>query len=254
MASRSFVERLRARERLLAASASISPVVAELLGRAGFDWLFIDAEAFPLGLRDILELIRASETTATSPVVRMNDDDPADIRQILDMGAAGVIIPLVRTAEQARRIVAAARFAPLGTRGVTASRTRGYGYSRNAAEYVARANAEAAVIVMVEEAEGLANVAEIAAVPGLDGIFVGPGDMAISLGCPNEPMHADMQRAFRTVAAAARAHGIALGTFPSSKAMHDLCVAEGYSFFLTGLDAGLLRSAAVARLAEMRQW
>jgi len=254
MASKSFAERLRAGERLLAVSATISPVLTELLGHAGFDWLFIDAEAFPLTMPEILELVRGSEMAGTSPVVRMNNDDPSDIRQILDMGAAGIIIPLVKTAEQARRIIDAARFAPLGARGVTAGRSRLYGYGENAADYVARANRETAVIVMVEEAEGLGNVAEIAAVDGLDGIFVGPGDMAISLGCPNEPMHADMQSAFQTIAAAARSNDVAIGTFPSSREMYDLCYEEGYRFFLAGLDTGLIKSAATARLEEIRSW
>jgi len=254
MTSKSFAERLRGGERLLAASATISPVLAELLGRSGFDWLFIDAEAFPLTMSEILELVRGSELAGTAPVVRMNNDDPSEIRQILDMGAAGVIIPLVKTAEQTRRIVEAARFAPQGNRGVTAGRSRGYGYGRNAAEYAASANRETAVIVMVEEREGLSNVDEIAAVDGLDGIFVGPGDMTISLGCPNEPMHPDMRAAFAAIASAARRNDVALGTFPSSKEMYDLCYEEGYRFFLAGLDTGFARSAAVARLEEMRKW
>lgn len=254
MGTRSFAERLRAGERLLAASATMSPVVAEILGRLEFDWLFIDAEAFPLTNTEIQELIRASELMDASPVVRMNNDDPSTIRQILDIGAAGVIIPLVRTAAQARRILEAARFAPLGNRGVTASRARQYGYGRNAAEYAANANAETAVIVMVEDAEGLDNVADIAAVEGLDGIFVGPGDMSISLGCPDDPMHADMQAAFRTIAQAARHNDVALGTFPSGRDMYDLCYAEGYRFFLTGLDTGFVKTAAEARLEEMRGW
>lgn len=254
MKSRTFAERLRAGERLLAASATISPVVAELLGRAGFDWLFIDAEAFPLTMHGILDLVRASESAGASPVVRMNDDDASDIRQVLDMGAAGVIVPLVKTAAQARAIVAAARFAPVGTRGVTAGRSRLYGYGDNAADYIAKANRETAVIVMVEEEQGLGNVDAIAAVDGLDGIFVGPGDLSISLGCPNDPMHDDMQTAFRTIAAAARENGVALGTFPSSRAMYDLCHEAGYTFFLAGLDTGLVRSAALARLKKMRSW
>lgn len=254
MESKSFAERLRSGERLLAASATISPVVAELLGSSGFDWLFIDAEAFPVTMPEILELVRASELAGTSPVVRMNNDDPSDIRQILDMGAAGVIIPLVKTASQASGIVAAARFAPVGTRGVTAGRSRLYGYGENAADYISRANRETAVIVMVEEEEGLGNVEEIAAVDGIDGIFVGPGDMSISLGCPNEPMHADMQSAFRTIAAVARANDVAIGTFPSSREMYDLCYEEGYRFFLAGLDTGLIKTAASARLEEIRNW
>lgn len=252
--SKSFAERLRARERLLAASATISPVAAEVLGRCGFDWLFIDAEAHPLTQVDILNLIRAAEGTDAAPVVRMNNDHESDIRQVLDMGAAAVIIPLVKTAEQTREIVRAAKFAPLGERGVTAGRDQGYGYGRNLPDYIAQANAETAVIVMVEEAEGLANVDAIAAVDGLDGIFVGPGDLSISLGSPGEHLHPEMRSAYRSIAAAARAHDVALGTFPSSREMYELCHEEGFRFFLTGLDTGFLRTAADSRLKEMKNW
>jgi 2-keto-3-deoxy-L-rhamnonate aldolase RhmA len=252
--SKSFGERLRAGERLLASSATISPVTAELLGRCGFDWLFIDAEAIPLTLPDILNLVRAAESTDAAPVVRMNNDHESDIRSILDMGAAGVIIPLVKTAEQTRNIVQAAKFAPFGYRGLTAGRAQGYGYGRNLADFIAQANAETAVIVMVEESEGLSNVEAIAAVDGLDGIFVGPGDLSISLGCPGEHLHPEMRAAYRAIAAAARAHDVAIGTFPSSREMYDLCFAEGFRFFLTGLDTGFLRTAAVSRLKEMKAW
>lgn len=251
---KSFVERLRAGETLFAGSATISPAAVEVIGACGFDWLFIDAEAHPLTRTDILGLIRTAEGTPAAPVVRMNDDSESDIRQILDMGAAGVIIPLVKSAAQARKIVDAARFAPLGNRGVTAGRAGGYGYGKSLSEFIARTNRETAVIVMVEEAEGLADVERIAAVEGLDGIFVGPGDLAISLGCPGEHLHPDMIAAYRAIAAAARANGVALGTFPSSRELYDLCFEEGFRFFLAGLDTAFLRTAASARLEEMKAW
>jgi 2-keto-3-deoxy-L-rhamnonate aldolase RhmA len=251
---KSFGERLRSGERLLAASATLSPIVAELMGRCGFDWLFIDAEAHPLTQPDILSLIRAAEISGTPPVVRMNNDHESGIRQVLDMGAAGVIIPLVKTAEQTRTIVEAAKFVPIGRRGITAGRAQQYGYGKKLGEFIQHVNTQTAVIVMVEESMGLSNVEEIAAVEGLDGIFVGPGDLSISLGCPGEHLHVDMVAAYRAIAAAARAHDVALGTFPSSREMYDLCHAEGFRFFLTGLDTAFLRTAAVSRLNEIKNW
>lgn len=252
--SKTFARRLRAGERLLAASATISPIAAEILGRCGFDWLFIDAEAIPLTAPDIRALIRAAEGTPAAPVVRTNDDDPASIRQILDLGAEGLIIPLVRTAAQARSIVEAARFAPLGIRGVTAGRAQGYGYAGDVADYLKRANDETAVIVMIEDSVGVENVAEIAAVKGLDGLFVGPGDLAISLDCPGQPLHDDMRSAYAAIATAARSNRLALGTFPANREMHDLCRELGFSFFLAGLDTQLLGTAAQARLEDMQNW
>ena len=248
----SFAQRLRSGERLLACSASMSPVVAEIAGHCGFDWLFVDAEYLPLTGPNIQEMIRAADCTNTAAVVRMNNDHEAQIRQILDMGAAGVIIPLVKTAEQARRIVAAAKYPPLGDRGMAGSRAQGYGAGMK--DYIERANAETAVIVMVEDVEGVSNVEDIAAVEGLDGIFVGTGDLSLSLGCLGEPMHDDMLAAFKRIAAAARANGVALGGFPASREMYDFCYGEGFRFFLTGLDAGLLRAAAMSKLQEVSAW
>jgi len=252
--SKSFAQRLRAGELLFAVSATIGPIAVEILGRCGPDWLFIDAEAIPLTQPDIRALIGAAEGTGAAPVVRTNDDNPATLRQILDMGAAGVIVPLVSTAAQARAIVVATRFAPLGARGVTAGRAQGYGYSADVAGYLAKANEQTAVIVMIEDAAGVENVDEIAAVEGLDGLFVGPGDLAISLGCPGQPLHADMRSAYEAVAAAARRNGIVAGTFPASREMHDLCRGLGFNFFLAGLDTRLLGSAAQGRLDEMKTW
>ncbi len=249
-----FSERLRAGERLLAASVSLSVDNAELLGSCGFDWLFLDPETLPLTREQVQHMIRASLCAGVDPVVRLNSDRPEEIRQTLDMGAAGIIVPLVKTAEQARSIVAAAKYAPAGERGLAGGRAQGYGYGVSLQAYVAEANKKTAIIVMVEEAEGLANVESIAAVDGLDGIFVGPGDLSMSLGCLGEHLHADMRAAYQRIGAAARANGIGVGIFPSSEEMYELCFAEGYRFFLAGLDTALLRTAAVARLNEMRTW
>lgn len=249
-----FSERLRAGERLLAASVSLSVDNAELLGNCGFDWLFIDPETLPITREQVQHMIRASTCTGVDAVVRLNSDRPEEIRQTLDMGAAGVIVPLVKTAEQTQAIVAAAKYPPAGERGLAGGRAQGYGYGASLQAYVADANQKTAIIVMVEEAEGLGNVESIAAVEGLDGIFVGPGDLSMSLGCLGEHLHDSMRAAYRRIGAAARANGIGVGIFPSSQEMYELCFGEGYRFFLAGLDTALLRNAAAERLKEMRAW
>ena len=151
-----FAERLRGGERLLGGGVSTSPVAAEILGDCGFDWLFVDAETLPLSMPDIQHTIRAAQACGVAAVVRLNTDQPGDIRQVLDMGAAGVVIPLVKSVAQARRIVGAAKYPPLGERGMAAGRAQAYGAKLK--EYLARANTETAIIVMVEDAEGLAQV------------------------------------------------------------------------------------------------
>ncbi len=252
VSEKSFAQRLRNNERLLAVSASMSPVAAEVVGRCGFDWLFLDAEYLPLSGPDIQALIRGADSTSTPAVVRLNIGHPAEIRQTLDMGAAGVIIPLVQTAEQAHRIVAASKYPPLGERGISGGRAQAYGVNNKA--YINTANAETAVIVMIEDKHGLANVEQIAAVEGLDGIFVGTGDLSLSLGCMGEPMHDDMRAAFQKISTAARANNVAVGGFPASRDMYDFCYGLGFRFFLTGLDAALLRTAALKNFNEVSAW
>lgn len=249
---RGFAQRLRANEKLFAAGVSTSVTAVEVLGDCGFDWLFLDAETAPLSFADIQHMVRAAQLADVPAVVRLNNDLAQDIRQVLDMGAAGVIIPLVRSAEQARAIVAAAKYPPQGERGAAAARAQGYG--ARLPEYLATANTETAVIVMVEDRGGLDQVEEIAAVQGLDGIFVGPGDLSLSLGCQGQHLHEDMRAAFSRIARAAKENGVALGTMPSSQEMYGLCVDWGFQLFLTGLDTGLLRSAASRRLTEITSW
>lgn len=252
----SFAERLRAGEQLLAVSASTSVVAVEILAECGYDWLFIDAETLPLSMHDVQSLLRAlpnhTDNDAPAALVRLNNDSEADIRQVLDMGADGVIIPLVKTAEQARRIVLAAKYPPLGERGMAGARAQGYG--SKTADYIQGANRETAVIVMIEDAVGLSNVEEIAAVPGLDGLFVGSGDLSLSLGLFGQAMHADMQSAYLRIAQAARSNNIPVGGYPANEDMFRFCLAQGYSFILTALDTGLLRSAAQSKLLEARTW
>jgi 2-keto-3-deoxy-L-rhamnonate aldolase RhmA len=251
-AERGFAQRLREGETLFAAGVSTSVTATEILAECGFDWLFIDAETAPIAFVDIQHMIRAAQLAGVAGVVRLNNDHAPDIRQVLDMGAAGVIIPQVRSAEQARAVVAAAKYPPLGERGLAAARAQGHGVRLQ--EYLGVANSETAVIVMVEDREGLEQVGDIAAVEGLDAIFVGPGDLSLSLGCQGQHLHENMRAAFARIAAAARDNRVALGTFPSSREMYGLCLEWGFRLFLAGLDTGWLRSAASARLSEISEW
>ncbi|MFK7733883.1 MAG: HpcH/HpaI aldolase/citrate lyase family protein [Pseudomonadales bacterium] len=251
-----FAERLRAGEQLLAVSASTSVVAIEILADCDFDWLFIDAETLPLSMDDVQSLLRAlpnrTDNGAPAALVRLNTDNEADIRQVLDIGADGVIIPLVKTAEQARRIVAAAKYPPLGERGMAGARAQGYG--SKTADYIQRANHDTVVVVMIEDSVGLSNVEEIAAVPGLDGLFVGSGDLSLSLGLFGQMMHVEMQSAYQRIAQAAQSNKLAVGGFPANEEMFRFCLTQGFSFFLTALDTGLLRSAAQNKLLEAKTW
>ena len=162
-------EKLLRGERLLGTIVSVaSPQVSELLAQAGFDWLFIDAEHGLLEASAIQDLIRAAG--ATPCLVRVPSLDEVAIKQVLDAGAEGIIVPQVNSADAAKRAVAYAKYPPLGQRGVGIARAQGYGFELD--DYLARANERITVVVQAEHIEAVANIEDIAVTPGVDAVFV----------------------------------------------------------------------------------
>lgn len=157
-----------------------SAAVAGVLGRSGADYVIIDAEHGAFTLESMRQCVEALQAVSATVVIRVAGHDDVLIKQALDLGVDGVQIPTVHTAEQAHAAVSASRYPPLGHRGVGFGRASGYG--NTTAEYVAGANGSIAVIMMVESGQGLENVGEIAAVGGIDGLVVGPADLAADLG------------------------------------------------------------------------
>ena len=158
-----------------------SPVMAEIAGGAGFDWALIDAEHGPSGHDGILAQLQAIAGTQTPVVVRVPVQEDWLLKRVLDMGVQTVLIPMVHTAEQAARAVAACRYPPEGIRGVGAGQARATAYGADA-DYLATANAEICVIVQAESTEAIGNLEEIAAVEGVDAVFVGPSDLSADMG------------------------------------------------------------------------
>ena len=224
-----------------------SPYVAELLATCGFDWLLVDGEHSPNDLRSLLGQLQAIEPYPTHAIVRTVDDNPAGIKQVLDIGALTVLVPMVHTAEQAARVVAATRYAPRGVRGLASALARASRW--NGVEgYAERADSEICVLVQVESVEGLANLAAIAAVDGVDGVFFGPADLSASMGHLGRPRHPDVLAAIdhgiATVVRAGKAPGILVGAAEARAYL-----ASGALFVAVGLDTTLLAGAARA-LAE----
>ena len=182
---------------------SPSPVSAEVVAALGLDFVCIETEHSPLGRETVHAVIGAARSGGTPALVRVADNAVIPIVSALDDGAAGVIVPRVDSAEEARGVVAAARFPPLGRRGVGPGRAAGYG--RSVPEYFARANAEAVVAVQIESRAAVEDAGRIAAVDGIDLVFVGPGDLAVSLGV--EFGDERVTEAALAVVAAARAAG-----------------------------------------------
>lgn len=172
---------------------------SEVCAGAGFDWLVIDGEHAPNDLRSILRQLQAIAPYPSAPVVRPPVGDPVLIKQLLDIGARNLLIPMVETATQARELVAATRYPPRGIRGVGSALARASAFSRDT-EYLKHADEGVCLLLQVESVTALEVLDEIAAVEGVDGVFVGPADLAASFGHLGNPGHPEVQAAIRVAA------------------------------------------------------
>lgn len=190
-----FKQALRERRQIIGMWLAMgSPYTAEMCADAGFDWLLIDAEHGPNDLRSVLAQLQAIAGYRAMAVVRPPMGEPWFIKQLLDIGAQTLLVPLVETREQAEALVAATRYPPRGIRGVGASMARASAFSRRN-RYLATADEQICLLVQVETATGLKNLEAIATVEGIDGVFIGPSDLSAGLGHLGNPTHPDAQRA-----------------------------------------------------------
>jgi 4-hydroxy-2-oxoheptanedioate aldolase len=230
-----------------------SPVAAEILSRSGFDFVVIDTEHAPNDLPQVVAQLQAMAGGTASPVVRAAWNDAVLIKRLLDVGAQSLIVPFVQDADEARRAVAATRYPPHGVRGVAVA-TRASGYGR-ATGYLARAHEELCVLVQAESRAALANIESIAAVDGVDGLFIGPGDLSADLGHLGNPGHPDVlgaiDDAIRRIRAARKVAGILAPVEADARRYLD----AGCLFVAVGSDVGILArqsEALAARLAPRR--
>jgi len=245
----SFRQRLKDHEALVGTIVSLaSPEVAEVLSAAGFDWLFLDAEHSPLAALAIQRILQGAGSTPC--LVRLASGDEVSIKQALDVGAAGIIAPLVNSAAQAEQVVRWAKYAPLGMRGVGVGRAHGYGFTFQ--EYVAKANAETVVVVQAEHIDAVNNIEAIVQVPGVDAVLVGPYDLSASLGYLGEVSHPDVVAAIERVTQACRAAQIPLGIFGMTAEAVRPFIERGYTLLAVSLDTVLLGTAARQLLAQLK--
>jgi 2-dehydro-3-deoxyglucarate aldolase/4-hydroxy-2-oxoheptanedioate aldolase len=187
----------------------IDPTVSESLARV-LDFVWIDTEHNAMSLERVMGHLMATKGTRCTPIVRVPDNDPALVKPVLDIGAAGVIVPLVKTADDVRRAVAACKYPPEGIRGFGPRRPSNYG-TIAPTEFCAQANRTIITIVQIEQREAVANIDEILRVPGLTSIVIGPNDLAASLGYTGQPWHPENIKAIETVLARSRAAGVPMG-------------------------------------------
>jgi 2-keto-3-deoxy-L-rhamnonate aldolase RhmA len=239
--SENFRTRLRRGDSLVGLITAIdSPEVIEVLTGCGFDWLFIDAEHSPLSPASVQRMIMAAG--AMPCVVRVPANNEIWIKQALDSGASGIIVPLVNSAAEAALAVQRAKYPPLGVRGVGTARALGYGYG--IADYVARANQDTAVIVQAEHKDAVAAIDDIVAVPGIDAIFVGPFDLSLSLGVPGQMEHPAVVDGIERVRKATRAAGLPLGYFGVTPENVRTWMAREFTLVACGVDYMMLGARA----------
>jgi 2-keto-3-deoxy-L-rhamnonate aldolase RhmA len=229
-----------------------SSISAEVMSRAGFDWLLIDMEHGHGDYQTLLAQLQAIEGSPVIPIVRVQWNDPAVIKRVLDIGAYGVMIPWIADRREAEAAVRATKYPPAGIRGIAGSHRAG-GYGRHAAEYWKRANDEILVVLQVETPTAVAEVEEIVKLPGLDVLFIGPADLSTGLGHMGDPGHPEVQAAMARVETAAKAHGIALGNITRSWEQARELYKRGYQFLTLASDTSLLVQGAKDVLTRFEQ-
>ena len=221
-----------------------SPITAEIIGLAGFDWLLLDGEHSPNDVLSFVPQLMALKDSVSAPVVRPQWNDTVEIKRLLDAGFYNFLIPFVQSAEEARRAVAATRYPPEGVRGVSvAQRSNRYNTVK---DYLKIINDNITVMVQIENRTGIDAVDEICAVSGIDGIFIGPSDLAAAYGHLGNPSHPEVQDAMQTVFDRARAQGKPVGILAPAEADARRYIEMGATFVAVGSDLGVFRGATQA--------
>ncbi len=212
-----------------------NPIVAEIMAECGWDYIAADMEHTAINENDFVDFARAIKGKAAA-FARVESDDALAIRKVLDLGAQGVIVPMVNTKEQAKKVVEAAKYAPMGKRGFAWVRANKYGVEFN--EYAKIANDSIAVIAMIETKEAVENIEDILSVDGIDGVFIGPYDMSGSYGVVGQVDHALVQNAKKIVLEACKKHNKVAGQHivRATKENVKEAVEQGYTFFALGTD------------------
>jgi 4-hydroxy-2-oxoheptanedioate aldolase len=225
-----------------------SPIAAEILARSGFDFLVVDTEHAPNDLPQVLAQLQAMAGGTASPVVRVAWNDAVLFKRLLDVGAQTLLVPFVENEDEARRAVAATRYPPAGIRGIAVA-TRASRYGR-VTGYLARAHEELCVLVQIETRAALAKLESIAAIEGVDGLFIGPSDLSADLGHIGDAGHPDVRAAIDGAIRRIRATGKVAGILAPVEADARHYLEKGCLFVAVGSDVGLLARQSEALAAR----
>ena len=213
------------------------PALVEMLGLAGFHFVFIDVEHSTLSFRECEELVRAAEIRHIVPLIRTPENNPKTILRYMDLGAMGIIIPDVNSKEEAESAVRAVKYAPRGERGLATTRSQDFGYGKSKSDYFRDANNETMVIVLIESKEGVENAEEILAVDGIDACFIGTSDLSMSLGVLGQVDHPLVRTAFDRVLNIGIQLGKPVGVVVRDNETPKQLLDRGLSIVFTGINA-----------------
>ena len=235
--------------------------VAEMVAGTGFDWLLIDGEHAPNDLRGTLAQLQAiasatstlpASARAAHPVVRLPTADPVLVKQYLELGVQTLLLPMIDTPEQAASMASAMRYPPMGSRGIGCGLARSSRWNRFSS-YLQEANEQVCLLVQVETVEALNNIDEIAATPGVDGVFIGPADLSASMGYLGQPGHPEVVAAIQKALARIAAAGKPSGILATQEAQAHQWLEAGVSFAAVGVDISLLSMAAQGLASRFTQ-
>jgi len=228
------------------------PSIAEIMAKAGFDWLVIDMEHSAISTEQCQELIRIVDLCGSSPLVRIGENSPLLIKRAMDAGAHGIIVPSVNSREDAERAVSAVKYPPHGTRGVGLSRAQGYGESFN--EYKKWLEEESIIIVQIEHIKAVENLKQILTVEGIDGFIVGPYDLSGSLGIPGDFEDKKMHEALAEIKKVAVEVNISAGyhVVPPKPDLVQEKIREGYTFIAYSVDFLFIGEGCRSGLMEIQ--
>ena len=230
--------------------ALASPYAAEVTAPAGYDWALLDMEHSPNEYASLLGQMQAYERSGTVAIVRPEWNDPVVVKRLLDLGARGLLFPMIQSVEEAEKAVAATRYPPRGMRGVSGA-MRGNNFGR-VTDYLDRVEDELTVIVQLESQRAIAQAEEIAAVDGVSGVFFGPADIAADMGKLGQPRDPEVWALIRETAQKLTANGVACGTLVLDPAFAAELLNDGFTFVACGTDASLLAKGADQALADVR--
>lgn len=231
--------------------SSATSYMAEIAATSGYDWLLIDGEHAPNTVQNLVTQLQAIAPYQSHPIIRPLEGTQANIKQVLDIGAQTLLIPMVETAEQAKEVVSATRYPPEGLRGVGASVARASRWGR-VKNYMQNVNDNLCLLVQVESKKALDNLDDIIMTDGIDGIFIGPADLSASLGYPDNAGHPEVQQKIEQAIKRIRQLGKAAGFLATDVEMAKKCISWGANFVAIGVDTMLYTQALDERLNQFK--